>query len=199
MTFNIPYSFVPGTKAKANEVNANFIAVIDELDKINTNIDTLNSSVETKAEVNLTNLNQEGQKILDDKADKSEIDGVWTSKSNYIAQNITITTNFNKTYDLSSLLPDDDNIYEVIIGSIIRTGSDLNNCVGVTASTELCNTVFMGRAVTRINNYNDVDSCNCTIPIGTDRHLTIKAGSETNANSHPNGCSFRLSGYRKVR
>ena len=57
-------------------------------------------------------------------------------------KNITITTNFNKTYDLSSLLPDDDNIYEVIIGSIIRTGSDLNNCVGVTASTELCNTVL---------------------------------------------------------
>ena len=49
MTFNIPYSFVPGTKAKANEVNANFIAVIDELDKINTNIDTLNSSVETQS------------------------------------------------------------------------------------------------------------------------------------------------------
>lgn len=199
MTFNIPYSFVPGTKAKANEVNANFIAVIDELDKINSDIETLNSSVATKADLDLANLDEAGQSTLDNKADKTELDGVWKSKNSYIAQNVTVTANYNKTFDLSSLLPEDDNTYEIIIGAIIRTGSESNNCLAIIATTQLCNGVFLGRAVTRINNYNDIDSCNCTIPIGPDRSLTIRTGSETNANSYPNSCSFKLCGYRKVR
>ena len=34
MTFGVPYSFVPGTKAKADEVNANFIDVLTKIDDI---------------------------------------------------------------------------------------------------------------------------------------------------------------------
>ena len=49
-----------------------------------------------------------------------------------------------------SIAYDDDNIYRSYnwFNPLRNGGSDLNNCVGVTASTELCNTVFMGRAVT---------------------------------------------------
>ena len=35
MTSGIPYSFVPGTKAKADEVNANFLAVLNKIEEIN--------------------------------------------------------------------------------------------------------------------------------------------------------------------
>lgn len=35
MTLSVPYSFVPGTKAKASEVNANFNAVLEQLDETN--------------------------------------------------------------------------------------------------------------------------------------------------------------------
>ena len=35
MTYNIPYSFIPGTKARAQEVNANFKYVLDTADEIN--------------------------------------------------------------------------------------------------------------------------------------------------------------------
>ena len=35
MTYNIPYSFIPGTKAKAQEVNANFKYLADSLTDIN--------------------------------------------------------------------------------------------------------------------------------------------------------------------
>lgn len=45
----IPYSFVPGTKAKANEVNANFISVADNIaeinsEKLNKDLSNINSS-----------------------------------------------------------------------------------------------------------------------------------------------------------
>lgn len=36
MTYSIPYSFIPGTKARAQEVNANFKYVLDTADEINT-------------------------------------------------------------------------------------------------------------------------------------------------------------------
>ena len=54
----IPYSFVPGTKAKANEVNANFISLANFIEQ---NKNSATSDIET---VN---------NILKDKADKIEL------------------------------------------------------------------------------------------------------------------------------
>ena len=53
----IPYSFIPGTKAKASEVNANFIAVAD-------NISTLTTTVETKLNKDLSNINSAGLEFI---------------------------------------------------------------------------------------------------------------------------------------
>lgn len=45
MTIGIPYSFVPGTKAKAEEVNANFISLYNSLDsKVNRDFSNLNDN-----------------------------------------------------------------------------------------------------------------------------------------------------------
>lgn len=50
MTTSIPYSFVPGTKAMASEVNANFLALANALDDdktyFNNQINDLNSSIQ---------------------------------------------------------------------------------------------------------------------------------------------------------
>ena len=50
----IPYSFIPGTKAKAGEVNANFIALADviEANRLTAagDIEELNETLETKAD-----------------------------------------------------------------------------------------------------------------------------------------------------
>ena len=35
MTISVPYSFVPGTKAKAQEVNANFTAITGQIEETN--------------------------------------------------------------------------------------------------------------------------------------------------------------------
>ena len=45
MTYGVPYSFVPGTKAKADEVNANFIDVLSKIEDTNTRIDDSNSTI----------------------------------------------------------------------------------------------------------------------------------------------------------
>ena len=62
----IPYSFIPGTKAKANEVNANFIALAET---ITNNKDSLSKDVEGLKET-LTKLIDEE---LEAKADKTEL------------------------------------------------------------------------------------------------------------------------------
>ena len=50
----IPYSFIPGTKAKAGEVNANFIALADAIENnrqaATGDIEELNETLETKAD-----------------------------------------------------------------------------------------------------------------------------------------------------
>ncbi len=74
MTSSVPYSFVPGAKAKAEEVNANFVAVLDEIEKSNVKIEDLNTQ---KLNKDLSNIDTEGQKVLDTKADKTELDGKW--------------------------------------------------------------------------------------------------------------------------
>ena len=65
MTFGVPYSFVPGTKAKADEVNANFIDVLTKIedtnlriDETNSNADSKNSEIDAKFDQVDNNLNQ---------------------------------------------------------------------------------------------------------------------------------------------
>lgn len=50
MSYNIPYSFIPGTKARAQEVNANFKYVLDSADELNrTKLNTTFSNISTEA------------------------------------------------------------------------------------------------------------------------------------------------------
>ena len=43
-TYRVPYTFVPGTKAKATEVNANFSSVMDLIEETNNNSADINFS-----------------------------------------------------------------------------------------------------------------------------------------------------------
>lgn len=56
MTSNIPYSFVPGTKAKAEEVNADFIAVVNKIDSLKIDLTS------QKSDINLSNLSSDAEK-----------------------------------------------------------------------------------------------------------------------------------------
>lgn len=56
MTSNIPYSFVPGTKAKAEEVNADFIAITNRIDSLKTDLTS------QKSDIDLSNLSSTAEK-----------------------------------------------------------------------------------------------------------------------------------------
>ena len=191
MTSSVPYSFVPGAKAKAEEVNANFVAVLDEIEKSNVKISELDSQ---KMDKNLSNLDEQGEQVF-----ASKIDGNWTAKSVYLASDFTMSKTYDKTFDLSTILPDDENVYEVIVSAIIRTGTAVNNCLGLYVGSTICTSICMCRAVSRVANTNQIASGNCIIPIAKDRKIRFFAGDETNAASYSNSCSFRISAYRKVR
>ncbi len=65
----IPNSFVPGTKAKANEINENFTALADAIDQ-NKNLALADINGLTNS---LSQLTQSTQKINEEKADKTEL------------------------------------------------------------------------------------------------------------------------------
>lgn len=214
MTLSVPYSFVPGAKAKANEVNANFVAVLDEIEKSNVKISELETQ---KADKNLSNLDNEGLGILDakadktevekkadkteltTKADKTEIDGKWVNKSEFVIREATLSSTYDKTFTLSSILPNDGNIYEAIVSAIVRTGTQVNSCFSLCINSSICGSIYICRTVTRVANVNSLASGNCIIPISKDRKLRIFVGEETNVASYANSCSVKVSAYRKVR
>ncbi|MDR1327779.1 MAG: hypothetical protein LBJ74_05165, partial [Heliobacteriaceae bacterium] len=63
----IPYSFIPGTKAKASEINADFAALADVID---TNKSELYEAI--AAAVNTINSSLDG--LGDSKSDKTDLD-----------------------------------------------------------------------------------------------------------------------------
>ncbi len=196
MTSSVPYSFVPGSKAKAEEVNANFVAVLDEVEKSNIKISELDSQ---KLDKDLSNIDEQGQKVLDAKADKTEIDGNWTSKSSYIANGVTTNASYNKSFDLSSFLPEDENVYEVIISVIIRSSTKLNDLVGLYVSSSCSGSIALCRISTIVSGLAQVASGNCIIPIGKDRKINFFVGDESAGSSYSGGCTFRMTSYRKAR
>lgn len=62
----IPYSFIPGTKAKASEVNANFTFLKDKIDEIQTSL----SSTSGELDIFVTNTQNDVQNLQDTKCDK---------------------------------------------------------------------------------------------------------------------------------
>ena len=131
MTIGVPYSFVPGTKAKADEVNANFNDVISKIENTNLRIDETNSNasvknkeIETKfediqslidnrADLDLSNLSTTGSAVLSAKANNSDLDSQWVAKSVVLAEGVTFSNTAETSYSLASYLPNDGGLYQV--------------------------------------------------------------------------------------
>ena len=101
----IPYSFIPGTKAKASEVNANFIALADKID-----------SNKSSCDANISDINE----ILETKADKTELITEFT-----VTESDTNLDNYKTkgTYIFSSLYTP-ENIPKGTSGMLIVTGNE---------------------------------------------------------------------------
>lgn len=193
MTLSVPYSFVPGAKAKAEEVNANFASILDKIEETNTKLDDsiqsqttkFNEQLEQKADLALSNLNTEGKAI---------IDGEWTFKYKTVAEEVSIKGTSNITYNLTSYLPNDSNPYEVIIEGLVDTGTTSGDYAPLYLYTDLLPySITICRARTRTSSAMNASGA-CTIIVGKDRKLIIRRSS-----SWAGIFNMYLHAYRKVR
>jgi hypothetical protein len=203
MTFGVPYSFVPGTKAKADEVNANFIDVLTKIENTNLRIDETNSNVDSKnlevdakfeqvgsslnlrANLDFSNISSVAQAKFDAKANVSDIDGSWVSKSATLMSTTTLSNTDTKVLSLSSYLPNDGNVYEVLM-----------YVTGVCSSTGAFNFTTNYGGVQAIRCKNNECSCVCILPVNTSRELKIIPSGATAGTTK---AEVFLRAYRKVR
>lgn len=203
MTYGVPYSFVPGTKAKADEVNANFLDVLDKIQTTNTRIDSANtiiqecsSSLETKLNADLSNMSTEGQQMFTGLAKESDLDGNWTEKYSSCAVSVSIALGASQTYSLSSLLPKDNNIYEVMIGITTQTAASSGAISYISVSSDkMTNKKPLVKAVSRHSSVN-FGANTCNLIVGTGRSVII---SNSTSSVGVTSYSMELYAYRKVR
>lgn len=171
MTYGVPYSFVPGTKAKADEVNANFIDVLDKIESSNLRITDLESG----------------------KADTTTIDGSWVSKESLVANGTNLNGTSDVVISLASYLPDDGNLYEVMIDANITSSA---------TSGQYCCLIIGGTgnfgcyvAVCRPRSNATVQSGGqAMFLVNSTRNITLHRASNYYGTANVN-----LKGYRKVR
>jgi len=208
MSYEIPYTFVPGTKARADEVNANFIEVmqkisntndrIDEtnsdisdvssaVDTINSDLGDINSSISTlQSSLSTANTN------ISQKANSSDIDGQWVTKYATIIDNVSIAEGGGSlTYSLSSALPNDSNVYEVML---TYSGSIANQ--NGYAQVQLSNSYITGIFAARVGAGNIYAVSTVIMPFGSNRNITLTSNTSQKT-ALKNYLGVRA--YRKVR
>lgn len=133
-------------------------------------------------------------------AKEQDIDGQYTNKTLYLVQNGTLAKDYNKTFDLSNYLPNDNHPYMVLVDVILRTGSAVNNSFGLYAKSNLMsNAGCLCRAVTRTDKVNAIAGCTSFIPVGSDHTISLLAGDESNAGTFADRTMISLNGYRRIR
>lgn len=203
MTYGVPYSFVPGTKAKADEVNANFIDILDKIQTTNGRIDTANttlqecsSSLATKLNVDLSNISEEGEAMFDGMAYADDLDGNWTEKYTSCAVSATISVGATQSYTLTNALPDDDNIYEVMIAITAQTAATSGATAYLFANTDkMTSKRPLIKVVSRHSSVMYATNA-CTLIVGAGRKINISNSSNSVGVTT---YDFEIYAYRKVR
>lgn len=123
----------------------------------------------------------------------NNFNGAWTYQNKSLFSGKTFTTS-NNTYDLSSYLPNDNYIYEVLLQGYTRTGTTSGNSIQFTIWDVTTN---IGRVLTRIvsrASSSVIDSFNCILPISVGRQIRLDVTTSGTSGS----CGMSLSGYRRV-
>lgn len=203
MTYGVPYSFVPGTKAKADEVNANFLDVLDKIQTANTRIDSASTTIQecsdslaSKLNTDLSNLTAEGQEMFTGLAKESDLDGTWTEKFSALTTSVSIAVGATQTYSLTNLLPKDSHIYEIMMGITTQTASTSGAISHILVNTDyMKGKKVLVKAVSRHSSPN-FGANNCNLVVGTGRSIVISSSaSSVSATTY----SLELYAYRKVR
>lgn len=145
------------------------------------------------AEGNVTSLNPYQPVTL---AKEQDIDGIWTY--NFVSlDNGTIGANQSKTYDVSDILPNDGNVYEVLLRAMMTTGSKSGNQFNLYIQTDIITDesgLTLGRNIARTN-ATALQSNTVTALVGAGRYIKLN-NIKGNGNSN---LGFSILAYRKVR
>lgn len=149
MAYNVPYTFIPGTKAKANEVNSNFSKITDYLTELNADLTNTTANVST-IQTDLTKtktLFQEGRTKFC--VNSSEGILIATSGTNlYFNYSFTITNAKGITATITSVQP---------INCQGFSNGTHNIFIGLDGSSEhFTNTVYKQKIEPTTKNINDI-------------------------------------------
>ena len=148
----------------------------------------------TDAEGNVTSLNPYQPVSL---AKEQDLDGNWTYKRMILFQETQLPANYNKTFDLSSYLPNDGNTYEIILSYMGRTDDVIGSQFELGYTTDII--PYFTYAIRNVSrSANSVTACGNSIAlIGQARTITVLQGTAASGTS--GNCAFYIQAYRKVR
>ena len=128
-------------------------------------------------------------------ATKDEIDGNWVSYTQTLITNSSLASATDKTFDLNEYLPNDANVYEVMISSRLYSPATSGKVVELQVTTDIVSGVPICRAKATAAIAND--SAGTVIVPTRNKILTFRnTGDATTLNT---GLNIFLKAYRKVR
>lgn len=135
----------------------------------------------------MSNLSETGKKVMD---------GSWVFPDKYeIFYDLSVPPSSTGTYDLSSYLPSDDFVYDVIFDSVVDVTATANKFYGVYISTDITPTVHLCRSRTLSTSAIGI-SCGCAIlPVGPGRTVTYSTSTSSNWSGK---MQLFAVGYRRV-
>ncbi|MDD3236865.1 MAG: hypothetical protein PHV37_02050 [Candidatus Gastranaerophilales bacterium] len=149
MSYKIPFTFIPGTKAKANEVNSNFSKVIDYLTELNTGLNETNTNIQNIS-TTVTDAKNDLKEVKTRLCINSSTGTVLSLSGNTIYFNnpFTITDALGESKLLSGITP--INCESLIEGTH-------NIFIDITGTTEvLKNTIYKQKTVPTSPTTNDI-------------------------------------------
>ncbi len=127
-------------------------------------------------------------------ADAQDLDGRYIQASTTLVTSTNIVTDGTQTIDLSSLLPRDNHIYEVIINVAAQTDATVGHTVNFYLSSDITPSFCVFRGRTSVANINVNCGGNVKIPVGPQRSIVLRnSGTGTAMN-----ISATTSGYRQI-
>ena len=194
MTYIVPYSFVPGTKAKADEVNADFIYLTNILDDTNERIDDCNTEI-SALQTNLDKKSSTLNESIAKKANSTDLDGNWVYKYVVLinATNLYNASNSTAGYSLSSYLPSGGNLYEILVRGSILTGNTSGNYAPLYLTTDWSSSYAFSVCSNRTRANATIEACGSCTVLARNRINMFRRSNYTGT------ATVELLGYRKVR
>lgn len=121
-------------------------------------------------------------------------DGQWVGSALTLLNNVSMAASSSRDVSFSSYLPNDGHIYDVVLKMYGTTGSTSGNWGEIVASSANISTIFyLGRNITRTASNARLFG-NATVPVGTNRKLTI----HNNGSSGASTIQLRVLKYKRI-